>query len=58
MLCNLLINDKFGKSVAMYGSRVVQKDYIFLMQIRTQKEENINKMSSSMEEEVLSNCIQ
>ena len=58
MLCNLLINDKFGKSVAMYGSRVVQKDYIFLIQIRTQKEENINKMSSSMEEEVLSNCIQ
>ena len=28
------------------------------MQIRTQKEENINKMSSSMEEEALSNCVQ
>ena len=28
------------------------------MQIRTQKEENTNKMSSSMEEEALSNCVQ
>ena len=36
----------------------MQKEHIFLMQIRTQKEENINKMSSSMEEEALSNCVQ
>ena len=28
------------------------------MQIRTQKEENINKMSFSMEEEALSNCLE
>ena len=58
MLRNLLINDVFGKSVSIYGSRVVQKEHIFLMQIRTQKEENTNKMSSSMEEEALSNCVQ
>ena len=58
MLRNLLINDVFGKSVSIYGSRVVQKEHIFLMQIRTQKEENINKMSSNMEEEALSNCVQ
>ena len=57
MLRNLLINDIFGKSVSIYGSSVVQKEHIFLMQIRTQKEENINKMSSSMEEEALSNCV-
>ena len=58
MLRNLLINDVFGKSVSIYGSRVVQKEHIFLMQIQTQKEENINKMSSNMEEEALSNCVQ
>ena len=58
MLHNLLINDIFGKSVSICGSGVVQKEHIFLMQIRTQKEENINKMSSSMEEEALSNCVQ
>ena len=58
MLRNLLINDLFGKSVSLYGSSVVQKEHIFLMQIRTQKEKNINKMSSSMEEEALSNCVQ
>ena len=28
------------------------------MQIRTQKEENINKMSFSMEEEALLNCLE
>ena len=28
------------------------------MQILTQKEENIDKMSSSMEEEAFSNCVQ
>ena len=57
MLCNLLINDIFGKSVSIYGSCVVQKEHFF-MQIRTQKEENINKMSFSMEEEALSNCLE
>ena len=36
----------------------MQKEHIFLMQIRTQKEENTNKMSSSIEEEALSNCVQ
>ena len=58
MLCNLLINDIFGKSVSIYGSCVVQKEHIYLMQIRTHKEENINKMSFSMEEEALLNCLQ
>ena len=57
-MSNLLINDIFGKSVSIYGSSVVQKEHIFLMQIRTQKEENTNKMSSSIEEEALSNCVQ
>ena len=55
---NLLINDIFGKPASIYGSSVVQKEHIFLMQIRTQKEENTNKMSSSIEEEALSNCVQ
>ena len=50
-LCNLLINDIFGKPVSIYGSSVVQKEHIFLMQIQIQKEENLNKMSSSIEEE-------
>ena len=58
MLRNLSINDIFGKSVSIYGSSVVQKEHIFLRQTRTQNEENINKMSSSMEEEALSNCVQ
>ena len=44
MLCNLVINDIFGKSFSIYDSSVVQKEHIFLMQIRTQKEENINKI--------------
>ena len=55
---NLLINYIFGKSVSIYGSGVVQKEHIFLMQIRTQREENINKMSSNMEEKALSNCVE
>ena len=58
MLHNLLINDIFGKSVSIYGSSVMQKEHIFLMQIETQEEENINKMCSSMEEDALSNCPQ
>ena len=58
MLRNLFSNDIFGKSVSIYDSSVVQKEHIFLMQIRTQKEENINKMSLSMEGEALSNCVQ
>ena len=58
MLRNLLISDIFGKSVSIFGSIVVQKEHIFLIRIRTQKEENINKISSSMEEEPSSNCVQ
>ena len=58
MLRNLLINDIFGKFVSIYGSSVLQKEHIFLMQIQTQKKENINKMSSSVAEEALSNCVQ
>ena len=58
MLHNLLINDIFGKSVSICGSSVVQKKLIFLMQIRTQKEENMNKIPSSMQEEALSSCVQ
>ena len=58
MLRNLLINNIFGKSISIYGNSVMQKENIFLMQIRTQKEENINKMSSSMDKETLSNCVQ
>ena len=58
MLHNLLINDIFGKSVSICGRSAVQKKLIFLMQIRTQKEENMNKMPSSMQEEALSNCVQ
>ena len=50
-----MINDIFGKSISIYGSSVVQKKHICLMQIRTQKEGNINEMSLSMEEEALSN---
>ena len=46
-LCNLLINDIFGKPASIYGSSVVQKEHIF----QIQKEENLNKMSSSIEEE-------
>ena len=58
MLCNLLISDIFGKSVSIFGSIVVQKEHIFLIQIQTQKEENMHKISSSMEEEPSSNCVQ
>ena len=58
MLRNLLIDDIFGKSFSICGSRVLQKEHISLMKIRTQKQENLNKMSSSMEEEALSNCVQ
>ena len=58
MLRNLLINDIFVKFASISGSCVLQKEYVFSMQMRTQKEENINKMSSSMEEEALSNCVQ
>ena len=58
MLRNLLINDIFVKFASISGSCVLQKEYVFSMQMRTQKEENINKMSSSMEEEALSNFVQ
>ena len=36
----------------------MQKEHILLMQTGTQKEENIRKMSLSMEEEALSNSVQ
>ena len=58
MLHHVWISDIFGKSVSIYVSSVVQKEHFFLMQIRTQREQNINKISSSMEDEALSNCAQ